>query len=74
MTLFLSAISSNDLVSALIWIIVVGVIFWLLIWLIGYCKLPEPFNKIARILIAVVAVVILINILLGFTGHPLIKF
>ena len=74
MILLLSAISGNDLVNALVWIIIVGLIFWLVTWLIGYCKLPEPFNKIARILIAVVAVVILINVLLGFTGHPLVRF
>ncbi len=70
----MATLNGNDLVSAVIWIIVVGLIFWLLTWLIGYCGLPEPFNKIARVLIAVVAVLLLINALLSFAGHPLVKF
>ncbi len=69
-----AAISGDDLVSLVVWIVVVGLIFWLLTWLIGYIGLPQPFNKVARVLIAVVAVLLLINVLLGFTGHPLVKF
>jgi len=32
---------------------------------------PEPFAKVARGIVAVVAVIFLINILLSFLGHPL---
>lgn len=60
--------SGSGLIAILINIIVIGLVCWLLWWLIGYVGLPEPFNKIARILIAVVAVIILIKILLGLTG------
>lgn len=60
--------SGNGLIGLLINIIVIGVICWLLWWLIGYVALPEPFNKIARIIIAVVAVIFLIRILLSLTG------
>jgi len=56
------------LVHILIWIIIVGCIFGLLWWLIGYIGLPEPFNKIARVALAVIAVLLLINVLLGFAG------
>lgn len=51
--------------------IVAGLIFWLLWWLIGYVGLPEPFNKIARVGLAVIAVFVIIGILLGLIGHPI---
>ncbi len=65
-------ISLASLVSVVIYLIVAGLIFWLLIWLIGYCGIPEPFNKIARIILAVVAVLVIISILLSLAGHPLV--
>ena len=59
---------ASSLVSLIVWIIVIGSVFGLLWWLIGYVGLPEPFNKVARIALAVIAVLILINMLLGLTG------
>ena len=65
---------ASVLVHLLVWIIIVGCIFGLLWWLIGYVGLPEPFNKVARIGVAVVAVLLLINLLLGFVGTPMIHW
>ena len=62
----------SSLVHILVWIIIVGCIFGLLWWLIGYIGLPEPFNKIARIAVAVIAVLLLINVLLGLVGTPMV--
>lgn len=59
---------ASSLVSLIVWIIVIGSVFGLLWWLIGYVGLPEPFNKVARVALAVIAVLILINALLGLTG------
>ena len=61
------------LVHLLVWIIVVGAIFGLLWWLIDYVGLPAPFNKVAKVALAVVAVLLLINVLLGFIGAPLVR-
>ena len=69
-----TGVSVDGLVSFLIYIVVVGLIFWLLWWLIAYVGLPEPFSKVAKIVLAVVAVIICINLLLGFAGHPFIAF
>lgn len=66
-------LSAAALVNILIWIIILGCIFGLLWWLIGYVGLPEPFNKVARIVIAVVAVLVLINVLLGVVGEPFVR-
>jgi len=67
----LSVVSSDSLIQSLIYLICVGVVFWLIWWLIGYVALPEPFNKVARVIVAVAAVIFLINILMGLAGHPL---
>jgi len=67
--LILAAISGSGLGNLLITVIVVGLICWLLWWLISYIGLPEPFNKIARVLIALVAVFFLINAILQVAGH-----
>lgn len=64
----------STLVHLVVQLIIIGGIFWLLFWLVGYFGLPEPFNKIAKGIIAVVAVLFLINLLLGLSGGtPLVK-
>ena len=67
-------VSGSVLLNAFIILVVAGLICWLIWWFIGYIALPEPFNKVARVLVALVAIVFLVNFLLGFTGHPLIKW
>ena len=66
-------IAGSALLSLLISLVVAGLIFWLLYWLIGVCGLPEPFNKVAVIVLSLAAVVYLIDLLMGMNGHPLIR-
>lgn len=56
------------MITLLIWLVIVGVVFWLLWWFIDFVGLPEPFNKVAKVIIALVAVLILLNLLLGLIG------
>lgn len=72
--LLLAAVSGQALVSTLVWVIVVGLIAWLLWWLIGYIGLPEPFNKVCRVIVAIVCVLFLINVLLSLAGHPVVRW
>lgn len=65
-----ASIGLDGLINFVVHLIVVGLILWLLWWLIGYAGLPEPFSKIAHVVLAVIAVVILINLLLGLVGTP----
>lgn len=67
--LLFAAVTGSSLVSLLITVIVVGVICWLLWWLVSYIGLPAPFDKVCRVLIALVAVVFLINAILQVTGQ-----
>jgi len=70
----LAVISGEAVINGLIWLVVLGLIFWLLYWLIGVVGLPEPFNKVARVILAVAAVIILIGWLMNLAGHPLIRW
>ena len=72
--MFLAMISGQQVVDCMLWVIIAGVIYWLLLWLLGVCGLPEPFNKVAKVLLAVVVVVILINAMLMLVNHPFISW
>lgn len=61
-------VSIDGLIHLVIWLVVIGLIFWLLFYFIGYVGLPEPFAKVARVLIMLLAVVILLYLLLGMLG------
>ena len=62
--------SGGDLMNAVIWLVCISIVCWLLWWLIDYAKVPEPFNKVARVIIALVAVVFLIRFVMGIAGSP----
>lgn len=68
----LAVINGQALLSSILTLIVVGVIFWLLVWTIDYIGLPEPINKVARVILVLAVVIILVNFLLGLVGHPFI--
>lgn len=61
-------ISLSAVVNFVLYVVVAGLIFWLLDWLIRYVGVPEPFAKVARIVLAVAAVFVLIYALLGLIG------
>lgn len=61
-------ISLAGLVHVVIYLVVAGLIFWLLWWLINYIGLPEPFRKVATVILAILAVLVTIGILLSLVG------
>lgn len=74
MELMLGAISGEHVVEAIIWIVVGGLIYWILDWAIKKIGLPEPFSKIAQVLLVLVVVVILVNALFLIAGKPFIRW
>lgn len=66
----------SALVHLLIYIIVLGLIIGLLLWLVDNIPLPEPFNRVVRIAIIAIGVIILILLLLSLVeggGVPRIR-
>ncbi len=67
-------ISLAAAVSLIIYLIVGGLIFWLLWWLISYINPPEPFRKVANVVLMVIAVLVCIGVLLSFlNGQPMFR-
>lgn len=64
-------ITGTGILSLFVTLVIAGLIFWLIWWFIGYIGLPEPFNKVARVLVGLAALVFLIDLLLGLGGHPI---
>ena len=61
-------ISIAQVVNLVIYLMVAGLIFWLLWWLVNYINPPEPFKKVATVVLAVLAVLVAIGILLSLVG------
>lgn len=67
-------LSISALVSVAVYLIVAGLIWYVLFWLINFCNPPEPFSKIASVLLAIIAATFVINLLLGLINdRPLLK-
>lgn len=71
---FLAAISGEQIVWLVVTILIGGLIYWVLDWAIGKINPPEPFKKIASVLLILAVVVFLVNALLTVAGHPFIKW
>jgi hypothetical protein len=56
------------LVYLTIYIVVLGIVAALLLYIIDAVPIPEPFHRVARIVVIVVCVLILILLLLQFAG------
>ena len=65
----IAALSVGGLLPLLINLVIIGLIFYVVWWFLGYIALPEPFNKVCRVLIALIALILLVNALLGLTGN-----
>lgn len=66
-------ISINSLLYLVVYIVVLGLIFYAIWWFIGYVAPPEPFNKVLRVIVGLVALIIVVSLLLGILGHPFIR-
>ena len=61
----------NTLLSFVIYLVVVGLIFYAIWWFVGYVNPPDPFNKVIKVVIGLVALIIVVGLLLSLVGHPL---
>ena len=67
-------VSGSALMAILLQLVIFGLIAWVLWWGLAKIGLPEPFNKIATVILVVVIVIFLVNLLLGLGGHPLVRW
>jgi uncharacterized membrane protein len=66
----------ESLVHVVLYLIVAGIIFgvlwWALIWSERELGFPSIFFKVARVLLVLGAVLVIISLLLGLAGHPIV--
>ena len=54
-----------SIIALLISLIIWGLIFWILWWGLGAVGIPEPFHKVAVVVLVVAAIVVVIGLLTG---------
>ena len=64
---------SSSLLSMIVTLVVAGLIFWLVLWFVDYVGVPQPFNKVIKVVVGLVVFIFLVNLLLGLSGTPLFR-
>lgn len=59
---------AGGLIGLLIELVIIGLVFYLIWWFVGYVGVPEPFNKVIRVIIGLIALIVLLNLILGLGG------
>lgn len=62
-----------SLISLLVTLVLLGLVFYLLYWLVGQMPLPEPFKTVATVIIGLVAVLVLLSLLFGIAPLPVLR-
>jgi hypothetical protein len=74
MTPILAVIQIGGLFEAFIFFVVAGLIFWACWWFLDWVGLPEPFNKFAKVILGLFALIVVVNILLSLVGKQFIQW
>lgn len=67
-------VSIDGMISLVVYLVIIALIFWVVWWFIGYVGVPEPFNKVIRVVMGLIALLVVISILLGMLGQPVMNF
>lgn len=70
----IAAIDGGNVIEAIVWLVVAGLIYWILDWGLNKIGLPEPFKKVATVLLILLVVVVVINALFLLLGKPFIRW
>lgn len=69
------ASGNGDIIHELLYLVVIGIVLGIIYYLISVAPfLPELFKKVLGWVIIVVGAIVLINFLLGLTGHPIYHY
>ena len=58
------------LLSLVVTLVILGLLMWLFIWFIGWAGIPDPFSKVAMVLVGLFAFIYLAMLLMGY-AQPL---
>ena len=57
------------MLGLLIWVLIFGLICYLIFWAMGYLGVPEPIRKVVTVIIVIIAIVYLLSLIPGL-GIP----
>jgi uncharacterized membrane protein YjjP (DUF1212 family) len=67
-------VGGGDLIHTLLFLVVVGIVLGIIYYLVTIAPfLPDIFKKVLGWLIILFGALILINVLLGLVGHPIVE-
>lgn len=58
------------MVNLLVYLIVWGLVFYVCWWALGAIGLPEPFNKVATVILVLLSVLVLLGVFFGGVSLP----
>ncbi len=62
-----------SLISLLVAVVLLGLFAYLLWWGIAAVGLPDPFNKVARIIVALIVLVLIVGLFTGNIAIPVFR-
>jgi hypothetical protein len=63
----------EGLIGLLVTVIILGLVFYVLYWLLGRIPLPAPFAVIAQVILGLIVVVVLLGLLFGGISIPVLR-
>jgi hypothetical protein len=55
-------------INIIVWLLVLGILYWLAIYVIDAIPLPQPANRVAKLVLTVLVVLVVILLLLQVIG------
>ena len=56
------------LINLIIWLLVIGILYWLVIYVLDAVPIPQPANRVIKIALTVLCVLVIIGVLLNILG------
>jgi glucan phosphoethanolaminetransferase (alkaline phosphatase superfamily) len=56
------------LINLIVWLVVVGILYWLVLWIIDAIPIPDPPARMIKIVLMVLLVIVVILLLLNLIG------
>jgi hypothetical protein len=56
------------LINLIVWLVVVGILYWLVVWIIDAIPIPDPPARMIKIVLMVLLVIVVILLLLNLIG------
>ena len=56
------------LINLIVWLLIVGILYWLAIWVIDSIPIPDPPARMIKVVLMVVLVIVVILLLLQLVG------